>query len=400
MGSVGGVALDQSEFVHTERSAMTKRLYSTTPGRSPRRRSGPFVERILMHAVPRSRRRQTGILRVGVLAGVIGAGGSLLIGSWPGQASAATTAPAYPVTVSNCGTATTYNSAPTRAVSNDINTTEDMVALGLGPSMVGDFGVNGSLASGQRIPQQYQAGFSKVKNVSSDYFTLEKLVSLHPDFLFAGWNYGLQVGTNLTPENLSIYGINTLVLTESCAHVQPDKAAITIGDTYQDLRNLGVIFNVRNRANKLVGHMQAQVSAANNRVKKLKPVTVFDYDSGTSAPFTGPGLAMPNALITLGGGTNIFAGLKQSWTSVSWEQVVKANPQCIIINDYGTPTAKQKEKFLETSPITKKLAAVKNHCFLALSYDQVTPSPRNAGAVVSIAHWLHPKAFGLPADGS
>ena len=52
---------------------------------------------------------------------------------------------------------------------------------------------------------------------------------------------------------------------------------------------------------------------------------------------------------------------------MSWEQVVKADPQCIIINDYGTPTAAQKEQFLETSPITKNLTAVKNHCFLPLS---------------------------------
>ena len=109
---------------------------------------------------------------------------------------------------------------------------------------------------------------------------------------------------------------------------------------------------------------------------------------------------MPNAEITLGGGTNIFAGLKQSWTSVSWEQVVKADPQCIIINDYSTPTAAQKEQFLETSPITKNLTAVKNRCFLPLTYDEVTPSPRNGEAVIAIAHWLHPAAFGLPADGS
>ena len=82
---------------------------------------------------------------------------------------------------------------------------------------------------------------------------------------------------------------------------------------------------------------------------------------------------MPNALISAGGGTNIFAGLKQSWTSVSWEQVIAANPQCIIINDYGTPTAAQKEKFLESSKFTKNLTAVKNKCFLPLSYDEVTP---------------------------
>jgi iron complex transport system substrate-binding protein len=107
-----------------------------------------------------------------------------------------------------------------------------------------------------------------------------------------------------------------------------------------------------------------------------------------------------SALIALAGGTNIFASLKQSFTSVSWEQVVKAQPQCIIINDYGTPTAAQKEKFLETFAATKNLPAVKNKCFLPLAYDEITPGPRNAAAVVAIAHLLHPAAFGLPPDGA
>ena len=173
-----------------------------------------------------------------------------------------------------------------------------------------------------------------------------------------------------------------------------------VDDTYQDLTNLGQIFGVPQRAQQVISSMKAQIDTVRSKVASRPPVTVFDYDSGTSAPFTGPGLAMPNAEISLAGGTNIFAGLKQSWTSVSWEQVVKANPQCIIINDYSTPTAAQKERFLETSPITKNLAAVKNRCFLPLTYDEVTPSPRNAKAIVAIAHWLHPAAFGLPADGS
>ena len=196
--------------------------------------------------------------------------------------------------------------------------------------------------------------------------------------MFAGWNYGLETGTSLTPQGLAQFGIKTLALTESCVHVQKGATTVSIGDTYQDLRNLGEIFNVRAKAQRVISAMQAQVAAAHNKVARLKPVTVFDYDSGEAAPFTGPGLAMPNALISLAGGTNIFASLKQSWTSVSWEQVVKADPQCIIINDYGTPTVAQKEKFLETSPITKNLTAVKNRCFLPLSYNEVTPSPRNS----------------------
>jgi iron complex transport system substrate-binding protein len=256
------------------------------------------------------------------------------------------------------------------------------------------------LPTHQQVPAPYLAGFRKVRQVSPDYFTREELVALHPDFLFAGWDYGLQQGTSLTPAGLAQFGIKTLVLTESCARVQKGLDSVSINGTYTDLRNLGEIFNVRAKAQQVIATMQHQVAAARAKVAGLKPVTVFDYDSGQAAPFTGAGLAVPNALITLAGGTNVFAGLKQSFTSVSWEQVVSKDPQCIIINDYGTPTAAQKEKFLETSPITRNLTAVKNHCFLPLSYDEITPGPRNAVAVTAIARWLHPAAFGLPPDGA
>jgi iron complex transport system substrate-binding protein len=357
---------------------------------------------VLLSSPPRRRpgRRTAWTAALAGALVIAGAGLSACGSSAGSPASASPKAAGYPVTVTSCGVPVTYDRAPTRAVSNDINTTEDMLALGLESRMAGTFGVTGDGPVGQPVPTQYLAGFDKVRDVSSSYFTLEQLVGLHPDFLFAGWDYGLETGTNLSPQGLAKFGIKTLVLTESCAHVQPGTNSVSIDDTYQDLRNLGEIFNVRARAQQVISAMQAQVAAAQAKIAGLKPVTVFDYDSGEAAPFTGPGLAMPNALISLGGGTNIFASLKQSWTSVSWEQVIKADPQCIIINDYGTPTAAQKEKFLQASPITKNLTAVKNRCFLPLSYDEVTPSPRNAEAAVAIARWLHPSAFGLPADGS
>jgi iron complex transport system substrate-binding protein len=318
----------------------------------------------------------------------------------PESASSPTARASYPVTVTSCGVPVSYDRAPARAVSNDINSTEDMLALGLESRMAGTFGVTGDLPAHQQVPAPYLAGFGKVREVSPDYFTREQIVALHPDFLFAGWNYGLQLGTALTPQGLAQFGIKTLVLTESCIHVRNGIDSVSISDTYTDLRNLGEIFNVRQKAQQVIGAMQAQVAAAHAKVAGLTPVTVFDYDSGESAPFTGAGLATPTGLLALAGGTNIFAGLKQSFTSVSWEQVVKKDPQCIIINDYGTPTAAEKEKFLQTSPITRNLTAVKNHCFLPLSYDQITPGPRNAPAVAAIARWLHPAAFGLPANGS
>ncbi len=352
----------------------------------------------------RPRRHRPAWRTLALSAALLSAGGGLAAcgSSSSGTSGSAASGSAYPVTVSSCGVPVTYKNAPKRAVSNDINTTEDMLALGLESHMVGTFAAVGDgPVDAPAIPVEYQAGFKKVHDASPDnYFTLEQLVALKPDFLFAGWNYGLQVGTNLTPTYLSRFGIKTLVLAESCAHVQSKTGSVSINETYQDLRNLGEIFNVRARAAKVIAGMQAEVAAARAKIAGQKPVKVFDYDSGESAPVTGPGLAMPTALLSLGGGTNVFASLKQSWTTVSWEQVVAAQPQCIIINDYSTPTVAQKEKFLETFAASKNLPAVKNKCFLALSYDEVTPSPRNAEAVMAIARWLHPSAFGLPADGS
>jgi iron complex transport system substrate-binding protein len=317
-----------------------------------------------------------------------------------GTAASATGAGHYPVTIENCGAPITFERAPTRAVANDIPTTEDMLALGLQRSMAGTFGVTDNGPISEPVPKQYLAAFRSVRDVSPHYFTLEPLVGLHPDFLFAGWNYGLQQGTNLTPQGLAKYGIKTLALTESCAHVQPGKNQVNIENTYQDLTNLGEIFNVPQRAQSLIAHMKAQIAAVQTKVANLPRVSVFDYDSGTSAPFTAPGLATPNALIGLAGGQNIFASLKRSWTSVSWEQVVARKPQCIIINDYGTPTWQQKEQFLKTAPSPRNLPAVRNGCIIHLSYDELTPSPRNAQAVVAIARELHPRAFGSPSTAS
>jgi iron complex transport system substrate-binding protein len=329
--------------------------------------------------------------------------GLLLAGCGNSSSNTASTAASasgnghYPVTITNCGKPITFDSAPTRAVSNDINTTEDMLALGLQRSMAGTFGVTGDGPVSDPVPKQYLAAFRSVRDVSPEYFTLESLVGLHPDFVFAGWNYGLQQGTDLTPKGLAKYGIETLALTESCAHVQPGKKQVSIENTYRDLGNLGAIFNVPARASKLIAQMKTQIAAVRAKVASLPRVSVFDYDSGTSAPFTAPGLATPNALIALAGGSNIFASLEQSFTSVSWEQVIARKPQCIIINDYGTPTWQQKEQFLKTDPASRNLPAVRNHCIIHLAYDEVTPSPRNAEAVLAIARLLHPAAFGLPA---
>jgi len=294
----------------------------------------------------------------------------------------------------------TFTHAPTRVLSTAPNLTEDLLALGLAKRIVADFG-------GQLPVSGYARRYHAVPNLPTTAFTPEGIVGQRPDFVFAGWGYGFETGTTLTPTTLATQGIKSLVLTGSCPNAdttggQESGHSNNIDSTYQDLRNLGRIFNVPQRATAVIDAMKKQIATARSKVAHQSPVSVFLYNNGQSAPGTAAGLSTPNGLITLAGGANIFASLDQDYTTASWEQVINDDPECIIIKN-GTNAGnfgQQEETFLKTSPLTATLTAVKNNCFLILNQDQLTPGATNAQAVVAIAKWLHPKAFGLPADGS
>lgn len=60
---------------------------------------------------------------------------------------------------------------------------------------------------------------------------------------------------------------------------------------------------------------------------------VFVYDC-CDPPFTAGGGALLTELIRRAGGDPIFAALEHDWTHVSWERVVEAEPDLIVINSY------------------------------------------------------------------
>ena len=78
-----------------------------------------------------------------------------------------------------------------------------MLALGLRVTHGRHFWGSGDGPVGARCRRSTRQGSNRSRDMSPDYFTLEQLVALHPDFPFAGWNYGLEAGTNLTPADLA-----------------------------------------------------------------------------------------------------------------------------------------------------------------------------------------------------
>ena len=288
----------------------------------------------------------------------------------------ATTAFAYPVTVRSCDREVTFDAAPTRAISNDVNLTEMMLVLGLRDRMVGYTGISGW----KTLDEEMRAGVAELPELSAKYPTKEVLAGAEPDFFFAGWTYGMKVGGEVTPETLEPLGIQTYELTESCIHIGP-KAKSSMDDMYNDILNLGTIFGVEAKAEDLVAGWKARLAEVTAGVDRSAPLRVFVYDSGEEAPFTAGAYAMPTALIEAAGGTNIMNDLEKSWAEIGWEPVVERNPEVIVIVNYGDVTAEQKIAFMKDNPAFTNIDAVKNDRFVVLEYVEATPGPRNIKAV-------------------
>ncbi|MFP5511012.1 MAG: ABC transporter substrate-binding protein [Alphaproteobacteria bacterium] len=288
----------------------------------------------------------------------------------------ATAALAYPVTVNSCDREVTFDAAPARAISNDVNLTEMMLVLGLADRMVGYTGISGW----KTLDEEMRAGVAELPELSAKYPTKEVLAGAEPDFFFAGWNYGMKVGGEVTPETLAPFGIAVYELTESCIHIGP-KAKSSMDDMYADILNLGRIFGVEAKANELVAGWKAQLAEATAGVDRSSPLRVFVYDSGEEAPFTAGAYAMPTAMIEAAGGVNIMDDLEKSWAEIGWESVVERNPEVVVIVNYGDVTAEQKIAFMKDNPAFAGIDAVKNDRLVVLEYVEATPGPRNIKAV-------------------
>ncbi|KKB12270.1 iron ABC transporter substrate-binding protein [Devosia geojensis] len=296
---------------------------------------------------------------------------------------AATTASvlAFPVTVESCNRQVTFEAPPTRAVSNDVNLTEMMLALGLADSMAGYTGVSEWVKLDERLRESTGA----LPELSPDYPTKEVLLGADADFYFAGWNYGMRVGGEVTPDTLAAFGIKVYELTESCIHIM-EKPKASMEDMYNDLLNLGRIFGVEERAEALIADYRQELAdfIASLPTAQTAP-KVFVYDSGEAKPFTAGRYAIPTALIEAAGGINIMDDVESSWLEVGWEPVIARNPDVVVIVNYGQVTAEEKITFMRENAAFKDIPAVVNDRFVVLDYVEATPGPRNIEAIKRLA---------------
>ena len=81
------------------------------------------------------------------------------------------------------------------------------------------------------------------------------------------------------------------------------------------------------------------------------------------------------------------------WFNTSIETLVEADPDVIILNDYGTQTIEEKLEFLSENPALQEVTAVKDENYLVIPLVSVMQDVRAADACRTFAEFFYPECF-------
>ena len=257
-----------------------------------------------------------------------------------------------------------------RIVSLGPSNTEVLFALGAGAQVVGRDDLS-----------DYPEAAKQVTGVGATYgnFSAESIVALKPDLVLMAEIYTPEQVKALTDLGLTVYWL-----------ANPKD----FDGLYVNLAIVGQLTGHAEEAAKLADALKGRVAAVAGKVKgaTAKPKVFYELDATDPAkPYTtGPGTFV-DMLITLAGGENVGAVLKDQYAQISSEELVKQNPDIILLGDaaYGVTVESVGQRAGWGS-----IAAVKNQRVFVFD-DNLTsrPGPRLVDGLETLAKLIHPESF-------
>lgn len=299
---------------------------------------------------------------------------SLLVLALPGYAQAQTT---YPLTLDNCGVSVTLAAAPQKVVTLKSSATEMLLALGLADHIVGVGFQDGP------VPEQWAAAAAALPVLAEKLPSQEVVLEAEPDFVYGGWESNFAADGAGERPTLATLGVSTYVSPAACRSIKP--ARLTFDNLFDQITEMGAIFDVPANAEALIAEQRATLASVTPDARGL---TAVWYSSGTKTPYVGAGSNAPAMILDALGLDNIMGDVDDGWVSASWEAIVDANPDVIVLVDAVWNSADQKKKLLAENPITSQLDAVMQQRYLIIPFPASEAGVRNAGAVADMAAQL------------
>jgi len=209
--------------------------------------------------------------------------------------------------------------------------------------------------------------------------SLEQIVKLRPDLILAAH------GSAEPVLPLDRQGVKVLVL-----------APRTLEDVYRNILLIGRIVEAEGRAKRLVDAMRRRVAAVLAKVRGApRPKVFVELDaSDPIRPFTaGPG-SFVDLVVQLAGGVNVAASSRTAWPQFSLEELLRADPDMIILADELVTMNPQTPQTVARRPGWSLLRAVDRGAMYSINAELISrPGPRIVEGLELMARRLHPDRF-------
>lgn len=291
----------------------------------------------------------------------------------------------YPLTITNCGQTLTFARAPRRVITTTEYQMEILFRLGLGDRIVATY-----FNFGTPVATDLQARVNRVRVIGGNsYPSKEVVLSLRPDFVYSNLFKG-DFGQGAAPTLRELRQSGAQVYGNVFACDTPARASFD--DLYTEIRQIGRIFDVPDRAERTITTLEARVAAVEARVKgRPHPkLLVFDNDAqgGTFYVASGP---LFRVATHLAGGALLF-GDTANLGPLSKERIAASNPDALAVFIYppalARPVAARAREIFALSPSSP--AARHNRYFGLQPYEGGLGS---VTLVEDLARGLHPEVF-------
>lgn len=284
------------------------------------------------------------------------------------------------VSTTTCGVTAEFDQPVERIVSIKSSVTEAVVALGAADRLVGVAALDGPLPA-HVTGVDDSAWEVSLPVIAERVPSFEAVAELEPDAVLAGWESNLSADGAGERAMWADLGVPTWVSPSACRdpHLQPEK--LSFDDVFAEIRTLGHVLGEDDAAARLVAAQRAALAVTE---EATAPLRALWWSSGTDTPFVGAGIGAPQLVMETAGLVNIAADIRDTWTSMSWEEVAARAPDVIVLVDSSWNTAAHKREALAANPVTAALDAVVHERYLVVPFPATESGVRTADAALAL----------------
>lgn len=278
----------------------------------------------------------------------------------------------------------TFKEAPKKIITNNQTSTELLLTLGLKDNIIG----TGDLDT--PMIESLKADYEAIPAIANKGDVAKEVVVGSGADLVIGRAASFKDDRYGTIQSLNEVGINTYVQLASKMD-----ANISLDTIISDVKNVGVIFDVQDKANKLATSLQGTLDSIKSKVpttgNRKKVMLIVNY-TGESLTAYGANASLQKEMLNVLNADNVIP----KGGTVSLENIISSNPENIV---YVTAT---KNSSVDSSAVDKLLAeptlqnvdAIKNKNITSVEYTELMGyGYRTFDCLEKLAKAFYPETF-------